>query len=300
MITDLHSTVVLDGLGFPEGIRYHAGKVWFSDIFDYTVNVWDPQTHTKTVLAELDDKPSGLGFLPDGTLLIATIDRLQLLRLDADGPRLVADLRDVCGAGFHLNDMVVDGRGRAYIGGVDDARRASTIVLVDPDGTIRRTGEGLASPNGMAISGDGKTFVTAENATRIGGPNGIVAFDIASDGSLSGRRIFAEVEVPPDGLCLDADGAVWVGLPFKSEFRRIAPGGIVTDHVVYDAGRVAVAPVIGGADRRTLFLCTARKLPLEEHHRIMGHPARLPEARELSQGAIEMLAGLPVPGDGWP
>jgi sugar lactone lactonase YvrE len=293
--------VVLAGLGFPEGIRYRDGKVWFSDIFDYSVNVWDPQTRRRTVLAELDDKPSGLGFLPDGTLLITTIDRLQLLRLGPAGPERVADLRDICGPGYHLNDMVVDGHGRAYIGGVDDDRRESKIVLVDPDGTIRLAAEHIASPNGMAISADGATFVTADNATRTpGGGCSVAAFDIARDGTLTNRHTFATVDVSPDGLCIDAEGAVWVGLPFKSEFRRIAPGGDVTDRVAYADDRVAVAPVLGGPERRTLYLCTARKLPLEEHHRIMGHPARVPGAREKSDGAIEMLAGIAVPGAGWP
>jgi sugar lactone lactonase YvrE len=291
----LRSHVVLDGLGFPEGIRYRDGKVWFSDIFDFSVNAWEPATGRRTVLARLDDKPSGLGFLPDGTLLIATIDRLQLLRLGPAGTELVADLRTICGAGYHLNDMGVDGLGRAYIGGVDDAKRASTIVLVEPDGTTRIAAAGLAAPNGMAISGDGTTFVTADN-----GANKLIAFDIAADGTLTNGRTFAELDGFPDGMCLDAEGAAWVGLPFKNEFRRIEPGGDVTHRVTYPADRVAVAPVLGGPDRRTLYLCTARKLPLEGHHRFMNHPSPLPDRFETSRGAIETVAGIAVPGAGWP
>jgi sugar lactone lactonase YvrE len=289
------SRVVLDGLGFPEGPRYRDGRLWFSDIFDFTVNAWEPQTGRKTVLASLDDKPSGLGFLPDGTLLIVTIDRMQLLRLDAGGPRLVADLRAICGERHHLNDMVVDGLGRAYIGGIDKAKRASKILLVEPDGTVRIAAEHLAAPNGMAISADGATFVTADN-----GAHAIVALDIVAGGTLVRPRTFAQLDTFPDGLCLDAAGAAWVGLPFAGEFRRIEPGGTVTERVAVDAGRVAVAPMLGGPERRTLYLCTARKLPLEEHHRIMDHPARLPDALELSRGAIEAVDGVAVPGAGWP
>jgi sugar lactone lactonase YvrE len=291
----LRSQVVLDGLGFPEGIRYRDGRVWFSDIFDFTVNAWDPQTHRKTVLATLDDKPSGLGFLPDGTLLIATIDRLRLLRLGAAGPELVADLRAFCGPGRHLNDMVVDGLGRAYLDGVDDAKRESTIVLLEPGAAPRVAASGLAAPNGLAIGGDGTTLVAADN-----GANRLVAFDIADDGLLTNRRTFAELDGFPDGLCLDAEGAAWVGLPFKNEFRRIEPGGRVTHRVAYAADRVAVAPVLGGPERRTLYLCTARKLPLEEHRRFMGHPTPMPDRFETSRGAIEAVDGIAVPGAGWP
>jgi sugar lactone lactonase YvrE len=294
----LRSHVVVDGLGFPEGIRYHGGKVWFSDIFDFKVLCWDPVTNVKRTVAELTDKPSGLGFLPDGTLLVATIGKLQLLRLDPGGPHLVFDLKALCGADHHLNDMVVDARGRAYIGAIDNgdhARRDSSIVLVAPDGSATIAAGAMAAPNGMAITADGTTLVVADN-----GDHTIVAFDIGADGLLTNRRVLAKLDAFPDGLCLDAEDAAWVGVPFKGEFRRIDPRGNLTHRIAYDAGRVAIAPMLGGPDRRTLYLCTAQRLPLGEHARIMGHPTRLPEAIAMCNGAIEAVEGITPPGAGWP
>jgi sugar lactone lactonase YvrE len=294
----LRPQAVVEGLGFPEGIRYHGGKVWFSDIFDFKVLCWDPVTHATTTVAELPDKPSGLGFLPDGTLLVATIGELQLLRLDAGGPKVVVDLKALCGTDHHLNDMVVDARGRAYIGAIDNgdhARREGSIVLVEPDGSAKIAAAGMAAPNGMAITADGSTLVAADN-----GDHTIVAFDIAPDGGLRNRRVLAKLDAFPDGLCLDAENAAWVGVPFAAEFRRIDPRGNLTQRVACDPGRVAIAPMLGGPGRRTLYLCTAQRLPPGEHARVMQHPTRLPESVAACKGALEAVDGITPPGAGWP
>jgi sugar lactone lactonase YvrE len=153
-----------------------------------------------------------------------------------------------------LNDMVVDGTGRAWVGdtGYDLASGApaapGTVFLVDAEGRARPVAEDIAFPNGMAISSDGGTLYLSETMGKR-----ILAFDIAPDGTLAHKRVHAELDAEPDGLCLDAEGCLWVPLVFKGEFRRVAPGGAVVDRIAFP-GRNAIACVFGGDDRRTLYL----------------------------------------------
>ncbi len=252
-------SVLLDGLVFPEGPRWRDGKLWFSDIHAGKVMAVDPEGRSE-VVASVPQHPSGLGFLPDGRLLVVSVlDRL-LLRLDPDGLHTHTDLSAVdC---ILPNDMVVSEDGRAYIG--DDAfeisagpPRPGSVFLVTPDGDARLVAEGLSYPNGMVITPDGKTLIVAETIGRC-----LTAFDIAGDGSLSGQRPFADLAAGaiggahPDGICLDAEGAVWVGSPPTSEFVRVKEGGGIT-HRIPVPGKWGVACMLGGEDRRTLFLCTA-------------------------------------------
>ena len=209
--------VLLDGIVFPEGPRWHEGKLWFSDIFAGKVMTVDLDGRA-AVIASVPERPSGLGWLPDDRLLIVSMRNQRLLRLDPDGLHTVADVSPLVKG--DINDMVVDPQGRAYIGsmGYDvfagEAPAPGNIVLVMPDGNARVVADQLEMPNGPVITPDHQTLIVAESFGHR-----LAAFDIAPDGSLAGRRVFAELgEAVPDGICLDAEGAVWVSSPFTHEF----------------------------------------------------------------------------------
>jgi sugar lactone lactonase YvrE len=168
---------------------------------------------------------------------------------------------------------------------------AAGIIMVEPSGVYRIVAYDMKGPNGLAITADGKTLVANDLQA-----NNILAFEIAADGSLANRRIFADLgSDSPDGLCLDAEGAVWVGLPFQGKFRRIKEGGEVTHEITYE-NKWGIAPVLGGADRRTLFLCTA-EVTLEKIVKLMQDQR---DARKECRGWIEVVEGIEVPGAGWP
>jgi sugar lactone lactonase YvrE len=248
--------VLLGGLGFAEGPRWHDGRLWFSDMGAARVMAVDPDGRAEVVL-EVPTRPSGLGWLPDGRLLVVSMRDRRVLRLEPDGEVVVhADLADL--ASFDCNDMVVDGLGRAYVGnaGFDlSARplevRAAEVVLVTPDGEARVVDDEVVFPNGSVVTPDGSTLVVAETFGQC-----LTAFTIAEDGSLTDRRTFASLRgTSPDGICLDAEGAVWVADANGSACLRVREGGEVVDRV--DTGRGCFACMLGGADRRTLFLMTA-------------------------------------------
>jgi sugar lactone lactonase YvrE len=284
----LTSKVVLDGIRYAEGPRWHAGRLWFSDMLASTVWTYDPATDVREVAAKTPDKPSGLGFLPDGRLLVATAGTRQLLRRDPGGLAIVADLSGVCDS---LNDMVVDAQGRAYVDAyfMGGAPRGA-VILVRPDGVFRTVAPDLMTPNGLAITPDGRTLVVNDlSACKL------LAFDIAGDGSLSGQRVFADLDGrSPDGLCLDAEGGAWVGLPFQGRFQRIREGGEVTHEIAYP-DRWGVAPALGGPDRRTLYLCTAQ-VKVEDLIAALHDPAPAPDVSRAWIEAVE----VDVPGAGWP
>ena len=252
-MTEYSSTVLLDGLRLSEGPRWHDGKLWFSDMLARRVMTVDEAGSAETIV-EVPGRPSGLGWLPDGTLLIVSMRDRKLLRLEGDRLAEVADLSPVATA--DTNDMVVDAAGRAYVGNfgadlLNDEPRAAALALVTPDGAVRAAAEGLEFPNGTVITPDGATLIIAENRGRR-----LTAFDVAADGSLSGRRVFADLgEVVPDGICLDADGAVWVSNPRAPEVVRVLDGGAVTDRV--STVHNSYACMLGGADGRRLFICSA-------------------------------------------
>ncbi len=276
--------VLLARLVFPEGPRWHEGRLWFSDIQGPKVYAVDLKGRSE-VIAEVPARPSGLGFLPDGRLLIVSMQDRLLLRLDPDGPRTVANLTDFTRG--DCNDMVVDAQGRAYIGnfGFDFEKREEPtptgLVMVQPDGAARVVAEGLLFPNGVVITADGGTLMVAESFGRK-----LTAFDIAEDGSLSNQRTWADIApAVPDGICLDAEGAVWVGAVTSSEFLRVAEGGEILDRIDM-GGRMSIACMLGGPERRTLFLCTAAG---SEEERRQGK----------TKGFIETVE-VDIPGAGWP
>ena len=277
--------VISDGLIFAEGPRWHEGRFWFSDMYGRVVYSIAPG-QDRQVECTVPNQPSGLGWLADGRLLIVSMADNKLLRREADGTLVDhADLSAL--APGLLNDMVVDTGGRAYVGnfGYDlfggAEPKTTCLILVEPDGASRIVADGLNMPNGTIITADGKLLVVAESfGSRL------TAFDIADDGSLSGRRVWAQLpdEIVPDGICMDAEGAIWVASPFTNECLRVREGGEITERV--PTGRMAIACVLGGEDRRTLYICTSEAI--EEDECITKKSNRIETMRVATAGA-----GLP-------
>jgi sugar lactone lactonase YvrE len=275
---------LLDGLAFAEGPRWHNGKLWFSDMQGLKVMTVDLDGRAETI-AEVPNWPSGLGWLPDGRLLIVSMTDRKLLRLDPDGLKVHADLFKL--ASFHCNDMVVDGKGNAYVGnfGYDimahATRKGAEVVLVTPEGAARVVASGLQCPNGSVVTADGKTLIVGESMGRK-----MTAFDIKPDGSLARQRVWAEVDegVVPDGCALDAEGAIWLAAPMTNELLRLHEGGRISERVKFP--RPVIACALGGVDRRTLFVISSDSIDFEECR--AKRPSRI-ETMEVA-----------VPGVGWP
>jgi sugar lactone lactonase YvrE len=287
------STLLADGLYFGEGPRWHGDRLWFSDFYDHAVKSIDAGGAVRTEL-EIDDQPSGLGWLPDGRMLVVAMHRRQLLRVDPDGVKLHADLSGV--ADCHANDMVVDALGRAYVGnfgfaldealkergveGVLASHPTARLARVDPDGQVHVAADDLHFPNGCVITPDGGTLIVAETLGLR-----LTAFDIASDGTLSNRRTWATLGMrAPDGICLDADGHVWIANAIAPECVRVAPGGEIVESVQTD--QPCYACMLGGPDRRTLFMMTA--------------PSSMAEVVSTARRGHILTARVETPGAGWP
>ncbi len=275
--------VLLDGLNFPEGPRWHDGKLWFSDMQGLHVMTVDTAGRADKIV-KISGSPSGLGWLPDGRLQVVSMLDRRLLRLDPEGLVEVADLSPL--ASFHCNDMVMDSQGRAYIGnfGFDFAANApvepAEIVLATPEGHARVVAEDLLFPNGTIITPDGQTLIVAETFGHR-----LTAFDIDADGSLANRRVWALLGGAfPDGICLDAEGAIWVAAPHPGEVMRVLEGGDITHRI--KASNRPYACMLGGEDRCTLFICTAGS-------------AIPDEVRAKPGGKIEVIE-VEVPGTGLP
>lgn len=273
---------LLEGLRFPEGPRWRDGRLWFSDMHAKQVLAVDLDGRCESIV-EVPNEPSGLGWLPDGRLLVVSMHDRRLLRLEESGLVEVADLS--AQAGFHCNDMVVDARGRAYVGnfGFDlyggAAPAPADLALVHPDGRVEVAAEKLRFPNGSVITPDGATLIVGESFGAC-----LTAFDVAEDGSLHGRRGWARLErAVPDGICLDAEGAIWVASPISGGVLRVREGGEVTHRIGVE--HQAFACMLGGVERRTLFLCTAAS----------GDPAET----HVRRGRIECVE-VEVPGAGLP
>lgn len=279
-MTEYETTVLVDGIGFPEGPRWRDGKLWFSDFGTSKVHTVGLDGVVSDVV-EVRGVPSGLGWLPDGRLLVVSMEDRKLMRLEGADLVVHADLAPH--AQFQCNDMVVDAAGRAYVGnfGYDyfggAPPRPTVLLRADPDGSVSVAADDLMFPNGTVISADGKTLVVDESfGARMS------AFDVAEDGSLQNRRVWASLEGRvPDGCCMDADGAVWVACPTTAEVIRVHDGGEVTDRVP-TAGRGPLACMLGGGERRTLFVLT-----VSGTERVVGN------------GAI-LTAEVDVPGAGYP
>lgn len=268
-----------EGFCFGESPRWFEGLLWFSDMLGEAVHAVNLQGD-RTTLALPGHHPSGLGFRPDGSLVIVSGVHRRLLRYDGYNVETIADLRDLVPA--DLGDMVIDDVGRAFVG--SQAREGGVIARIDLDGSVAIVAEKLDFPNGMVITPDRTTLIVAESTGRR-----LTAFTIDADGSLDARRIFAEgLDGPPDGICLDAEGGVWVAMTLARTFERIVEGGgkgEVTDRI--DMGdRTAIACTLGGPQRRTLFLLSSTD----------AYPQRLIGTK---QSRVEAMT-VDVPGAGLP
>ncbi len=272
--------LLADGFVFGEGPRWHGDRLWLSDMHGEAVYTTTLSGETTLQLSLPGKKPSGLGFLPDGSVLIVSMTDRQLLRLHPDGTTSVhADLKNLIAD--ELNDMVVSANGTAFVGSYPKERGTGVIVRVAPDGAATIAAEGLDFPNGTVISPDGLILIVTESIGRC-----FTAFDIDIDAQLSGRRIVAETpDAAADGIALDAKGAIWAAFPLAREFRRVLPGGEVTDRVPMGE-KMAIACALGGPDRKTLFLLSA----------IDWSAAALGDKRT---GTVETIA-VTVPGAGLP
>jgi len=275
------TTILRDGLFFGEGPRWHEGRLWYSDFYDHAVHAIDLDGNDERIV-EVESQPSGLGWLPNGDLLVTSMLDRKLMRWNGSELTTHADLGDQFT--WHANDLLVDQQGRAYIGnfgfdfevfldeqGIEglfaDPDSLTTVMCrVDPDGTINVASDGLIFPNGMVITPDGKTMIVAETlALRL------TAFDIAPDGSLSNRRVWADLSAhmaAPDGICLDAKGAVWIANALAPRLMRIGEGGVVLDEV--ETTMNTYACMLGGPEGKHLFAMTAptsdsRHAPLERN-----------------------------------
>jgi sugar lactone lactonase YvrE len=245
-------TQIHTGIDFGEGPRWHDGKLWFSDFYRHGVFTLDAEG-TETRVVTIENQPSGLGWMPDGMLLISSMIDQKVMALSPEGElREHADLsgvvKDKC------NDLVVTADGTAYVGNFGFALdkgadfESTTLVRVAPDGEVHIAASGLMFPNGSVITPDDKTLIVGET---FGGQ--YTAWDIEADGTLTNRWIWAKVDGHlPDGCCLDTDGAIWMSDVSNNRYCRVHEGGEVSETIEVDGN--AVACMLGGDDGRTLFM----------------------------------------------
>jgi len=256
------------GLKFTESPRWCNGKLWFIDIHDKRIKTVDLTGSVATVL-ELPFIPNAFGLTPVGTIVVGDAFQRRIHRAAGAALQQVADISDI--TNFCLSDGIVDGKGRLYVGDigynfVDPAAtpvETCVIVLVGPDGRASVVADKLFFPNGMVITPDGRTLIVGETLGHR-----LTAFDIQGDGSLTNRRVWAQLptSVGPDGICLDAEGAVWCANPEgKDSVVRVREGGEITDRIKVDTHAYAV--MLGGPERRHLFICTSGSHDPAEIHR---------------------------------
>lgn len=245
-------TVLMTGIAFGESPRWHDGRLWFSDWAAGEV-IAVGLDGASEVMASIPSFPLCIDFLPDGSMLAVSGAEQRVVRRSADGS--LETYADLDGISPHpWNDIVIDGRGNAYVNnigfefGSDVDGAPGFVCLVRPDGSVEPAADGLAFPNGMAVTPDNCTLIVAESYAGC-----LTAFDIADDGTVSNRRQWADLgDGAPDGICLDAEGAVWYADVGHRHARRVAEGGGVLQTVAFDRGCFACA--LGGADGRTLFV----------------------------------------------
>jgi sugar lactone lactonase YvrE len=276
-------TTLATGRGLVESPRWHDDRLYFSDWSAGEVLAVDLAGHSE-VVAHVDSLPLCTAFLPDGELLIVSSAEGRLLRRERDGT--LVTYADLGRSGW--NDIVVDGRGNAYVNGAGsdpmsgEAFKPGGVHLVTPDGGVREVAGDIAFPNGMAVTADNSTLIVADSYRHC-----LVAFDIDADGGLSGRRVWADLGTgTPDGICVDAENAVWYADVPNKVCVRVAEGGTVLQTVELDRGGFACA--MGGPDGTTLFVVTAE-------WRGMTEPGM------VAPGSGQVLAmPVGVPQAGWP
>lgn len=262
------STVVTDR-GLLESPRWHAGRLWFADWTAGEIVALRDDSLVE-IAAKAAAPPLSFDFDLEGRMLIVASRAGQLLRREANAT--IAPFAEL-GIGGVWNEIVVDGRGNAYVNGPQ-------LLLVTRDGKVSGQAQDFAFPNGMAVTPDNRTLICAESHARR-----LTAFDIAADGALSGRRVWADLDGPPDGICIDATGAVWYADVPNAYCRRVREGGEVLDEVTL--GRGGFACVLGGPDRRTLYVTAARWFGMDR----MG---------EMAGTGCVFSFPAPAPAAGWP
>lgn len=273
--------LLVDGVDFGEGPRWHDGRLWYSDFHQAAIYTVDADGTRTAVFSDLADRPSGLGWMPDGSLLVVSMTERKLLRQAESGDLVVhADLSEL--ASWHCNDMVVSADGNAYVGnfGFDLESSASfrhaELILVRPDGSAEVAAQEMAFPNGSVITPDGRTLIVGESFS-----GGYVAFTIEADGSLTDRRRWADVPgTAPDGCTLDEAGGIWFSDALGSQVVRVEEGGRVTHTVA--TPQPTFACMLGGDDGRTLHvLCAPGSRPDEVAGKGLGgiHTMRVDHPR---------------------
>ena len=267
--------VVFDGLRFPEGCRWHDGRLWFSDMHTGTLYSADPESADLRIEFTVDARLSGMDWLPDGTLVVSSmLDRLVLRRRPEEQVEVHADLSAV--TPYPINDLVIDRSGRIIVGGFGydlyggGEQQPGPLIGIDADGAIAVLADDLVFPNGMVILSDGTLVVAETWGARL------TAFDIGEAGVLENRRVWATLpaDSTPDGICRDVDDSIWVSSILDGKFLRVREGGEVVDTVALP-GRLAVDCVLAGDDGRTLLMSTANSFQ--------------PEETEVREGRIERL-----------
>jgi sugar lactone lactonase YvrE len=275
---------LLDGITFGESPRWHDDRLWFSDWGTQEVVAVDLLGESEVIVG-VPSSPFSIDWLPDGRLLIVSGPEGVLLRREPDGS--LVTYADLSGLSNHpWNEIVVDGRGNAYVNNIGFAFPAGefapgTVALLTPEGSVRQVADGVAFPNGMAVIPDNSTLIVAESYG-----NKLTAFNIAEDGGLSNRRVWADLgDGVPDGICLDAEGAVWYADVPNKRCARVAEGGEVLQTIELDLG--CFACMLGGEERRTLFIVA------------QGWGGTEGTSEEERTGRV-LTAPAPAPGAGWP
>jgi sugar lactone lactonase YvrE len=275
---------LMTGIVFGESPRWHDDRLWFSDWGAQEIIAVDLEGNSE-VIVRMPSFPFCIDFLPDGRLLIVSASERLLLRREPDGSLVTHT--DLSSLSEHpWNDIVVDGRGNAYVGNIGFDFPAGefapgTLALVSPNGSARQVADGVAFPNGIVVMPDNSTLIVAESYA-----NSLTAFDIAADGSLSNQRVWADLDNGvPDGICLDTEGAIWYGDVPNKRCVRVREGGEVLQTIELDRG--CFACMLGGVDRRTLFLVA----------REWGGMESTAEGERTGQ---VLSAPATAPGAGWP
>jgi sugar lactone lactonase YvrE len=275
---------LMTGIVFGESPRWHDERLWFSDWGAQEIIAVDLEGKSEVII-HMPSFPFCIDFLPDGRLLIVSARDRLLLRREPDESLVThADLSTV--SEHPWNDIVVDGRGNAYVGNIGfdfpgGEFAPGILALVTPDGSARQVADGVAFPNGIVVTPDNSTLILAESYA-----NRLTAFDIAADGSLFNRRMWAELDGGvPDGICLDSEGAVWYGDVPNERCVRVREGGEVLQTIDLDRG--CFACMLGGVDRRILFMVV----------REWGGMESTAEGERTGQ---LLTAPAPAPGIGWP
>jgi len=270
-------TPLLSGIAMGESPRWHQNRLWFSDWGAQEILAIDTQGRSEVVVRTPFELPFCIDWLPDGRLLIVAGRESRVVRREPDGSLVThVDLRDI--SNQFWNEIVVDGRGNTYVNG-----GPGIIALVTAAGSVRQVADGIAFPNGMAITPDNRTLIIAESHGKK-----LSAFDVDSDGALSNRRAWADLGAGvPDGICIDAENAVWYADVPNKRCVRVREGGEVLQTIDLDRGRFAC--MLGGPDRRTLFIVTAEWRGMD----------KIQEVAKARTGQV-LTFEAPAPGAGWP